>query len=64
MALSPVHDPQAPEHDPETIRISPVAVAAGVVAALALTGVGLFLWARQGEAVFVDIVAAAIAWCF
>lgn len=64
MALSPAHDPRAPEHDPEAIRISPLAVVAGVVAALALTGAGLFLWARQGEAVFVDIVAAAIAWCF
>jgi hypothetical protein len=64
MALSPVHDSQAPDHDPDLVRISPVLVATGVLAALTLTGVGLYLWARQGEAVFVDVVAAAIAWCF
>jgi hypothetical protein len=29
-----------------------------------LVGAGLLLWSRQGEAVFGDMVIAALAWCF
>jgi hypothetical protein len=35
------------------------------VTGLALVGAGALLWARHGEAVFIDNpVLAALAWCF
>ncbi|WP_158266644.1 hypothetical protein [Alsobacter soli] len=33
-------------------------------AAAAVVVAGLLLWAAQGEAVFTDVVSAALAWCF
>lgn len=36
-----------------------------VIAAVALLVVaGLFLWGSRGDAVFGDVVLAALAWCF
>jgi hypothetical protein len=31
---------------------------------LLLAAAGGLLWARQGDAVFTDLVTAALAWCF
>jgi hypothetical protein len=43
-----------------------LAPAAALVAAavLVLIGAGGLLWARQGGAVFTDLMTAALAWCF
>jgi hypothetical protein len=38
-----------------------VIIGAGI---LCLVGAGLVLWAHQGDAVFSDVVLAALAWCF
>ena len=42
-------------------RLGRVLVLASVAC---LVGAGLLLWARQGDAVFSDVVLAALAWCF
>ena len=34
------------------------------LAAAALAGAGLLMWAAQGPAVFDEVVLAALAWCF
>ena len=57
MAASPVSDHER----------APVAVAPRVVALLtagALVAFGALMWARHGEAVFTDLISAAVAWCF
>ena len=38
----------------------------GLVAAavVCLVAAGLVLWASRGDAVFTDVVLAALAWCF
>ncbi|HEX2138062.1 MAG TPA: hypothetical protein VHG30_19585 [Microvirga sp.] len=38
----------------------------GLVAAavVCLVAAGLVLWASRGDAVFADVVLAALAWCF
>jgi hypothetical protein len=43
-------------------RVFVVATLTG--AAFLLLAAGGLLWARQGEAVFTDLVTAALAWCF
>jgi hypothetical protein len=49
----------------ETGSWRPAPAAALVAAAmLLLVGAGGLLWARQGSAVFTDLMTAAIAWCF
>lgn len=41
-----------------------VALAAGGFAFAGLAGAGLLMWAAQGDAVFTQVVLAALAWCF
>lgn len=41
-----------------------VALAAGALAFAGLAGAGLLMWAAQGDAVFAQVVLAALAWCF
>ena len=41
-----------------------VALAAGALAFSGLAGAGLLMWAAQGDAVFTQVVLAALAWCF
>lgn len=46
-------------------RQSGVAGRALIGASIAcLVGAGIMLWQRQGEAVFGEMVLAALAWCF
>ncbi|HEX2509326.1 MAG TPA: hypothetical protein VHK66_02290 [Microvirga sp.] len=42
-------------------RAGSVLVAASLAS---VVGAGLLLWHRSGDAVFADMVSAAIAWCF
>ncbi len=42
-------------------RFGPVLLVASVAC---LVGAGLLLWSQQGDAVFNDVVLAALAWCF
>jgi hypothetical protein len=35
-----------------------------VASVACLVGAGLLLWSQQGDAVFNDVVLAALAWCF
>ncbi len=42
-------------------RAGPVLVVASLAS---LVVAGLLLWGRSGDAVFADMVSAAIAWCF
>lgn len=44
---------------PETARVAVI-----VAAVACLVGAGVLLWSRTGEAVFSDLVLAALAWCF
>lgn len=34
------------------------------LAAAGLLAAGLALWSRHGDAVFTDVILAALAWCF
>jgi hypothetical protein len=44
---------------PEAVRVAVI-----VSAVACLVGAGVLLWSRTGEAVFSDLVLAALAWCF
>jgi hypothetical protein len=53
------------EPSPEIARRPDRLRTAVVVAGIAcLVGAGLLLWSRTGDAVFSDLVLAALAWCF
>jgi hypothetical protein len=47
----------------ESGRVSAVAALSGA-ALLVLIAAGGLLWASQGDAVFTDLMTAALAWCF
>lgn len=50
-----------PQTGPETPRIARWAAGVGIAAMLATSGV---LWWTQGTKVFIDTLAAGLAWCF
>jgi hypothetical protein len=47
--------------EPRPSRAGPVLLVGSVAC---LVGAGLLLWSQQGDAVFNDVVLAALAWCF
>jgi hypothetical protein len=55
----------AAEQPTETDRKSPgLGLSLLVAGAACLVGAGGLLWWRRGDAVFSDVVLAALAWCF